>query len=120
MNTLDEKNNAPQVSAPSPAPLPTPEAGSPAERPAPPPEYPKTWLVESLVMIYICLPFGLIALYHAAKVDDLFSTGNYEAARLRARKARFWVQWGLVCAVVLAGLLLAAILVNWDSYAESL
>ena len=62
---------------------------------------PKTWLVESiLATLFCCLPFGIIGIINATKVDTLYLNGNYEEAVLRSNNARKWTLWALFSAIV--------------------
>ncbi|MGL5682109.1 MAG: CD225/dispanin family protein [Marinifilaceae bacterium] len=74
---------------------------NPGTRPIPP----KTWLLESiLVTLFCCLPFGIVGIVYATKVDSAYSRGEYDdAIRFSQQAARwtrigFWI--GLACAVV--------------------
>lgn len=61
---------------------------------------PKTWLVESiLATIFCCLPFGIVGIVNATKVDTLYLNGNYEEAVLRSNNARKWTLWALFSAI---------------------
>lgn len=56
---------------------------------------PKTWLVESiLVTLFCCLPFGIVGIVNAAKVNSLYAAGNYEAARKASADAGRWTKLG--------------------------
>lgn len=71
---------------------------------------PKNWLVESiLVTILCCLPFGIIGIIHATKVDTLWTSGQYDAAHKASREAGKWVKIGAVSGfviIILYGLLM--------------
>ena len=57
---------------------------------------PKTWLVESiLVTIFCCLPFGIIGIVNATKIETLYYSGQYEQALNHSRQAKKWTLWGL-------------------------
>ena len=61
---------------------------------------PKTWLVESiLATLFCCLPFGIIGIINATKVDTLYLNGNYDEAMLRSNNARKWTLWALFSAI---------------------
>ena len=50
---------------------------------------PKNWLIESiLVTLLCCLPFGIVGIIFATKVDTLWSTGQYDAAEQASRDGR--------------------------------
>lgn len=57
---------------------------------------PKTWLVESiLVTIFCCLPFGIIGIVNATKIETLYYSEQYEQALNHSRQAKKWTLWGL-------------------------
>lgn len=56
---------------------------------------PKTWMVESiLVILFCCLPFGIVGLVYACKVSSLFAQGNYEDAVKASNDAGKWTKTG--------------------------
>jgi hypothetical protein len=56
---------------------------------------PKTWLLESiLVTLFCCLPFGIIGIINAAKVESCFYAGNTNEANRLSTEAKKWVTWG--------------------------
>ena len=56
---------------------------------------PKNWLVESiLVTIFCCLPFGIVGIINASKVESKFFAGDVDGAALAAAEARKWVVIG--------------------------
>lgn len=62
---------------------------------------PRTWLVESvLVTLMCCMPFGIVGIIHAAKVNDLWSMGDAVAAHEASREARRWTLIGFWCGLV--------------------
>ena len=62
---------------------------------------PKNWLVESiLVTILCCLPFGIVGIIHATKVESFWIAGQREAAFKASREAAKWVKIALIVAVV--------------------
>lgn len=62
---------------------------------------PKTWLVESiLVTIFCCLPFGIMGIINATKIEALYSSGQYEQALYRSKQAKKWVLWGFFMMLV--------------------
>ena len=76
--------------------------------PAPPtqaqshiPVRPKTWLVESiLVTILCCLPFGIVGIIFAAKVNSLYDQTNYEEAKRTSANAKKWTIIGFTIGLV--------------------
>ena len=77
-----ENNNAPC----------TPETqGQNFNRPMPP----KTWLMESiLVTLFCCLPFGIVGIINASKVESLFYAGNADEAFRLSQEAKKWTMIG--------------------------
>ena len=56
---------------------------------------PKTWMVESiLVLIFCCLPFGIVGVVYASKVDGLYHSGRYAEAEEASRNAGKWTKLG--------------------------
>lgn len=59
------------------------------------PVCPKTWMVESiLVTILCCLPFGIVGIVNAAKVNSLYSAGKYDEALRASNEAGKWTKIG--------------------------
>ncbi len=74
------------------------------------PVCPKTWMVESiLVTILCCLPFGIVGIVNAAKVNSLYSAGKYDEALRASNEAGKWTKIG--AGIGLVGILLYIILV---------
>ncbi len=66
-------------------------------RPAYDGQRPPAYLVLSiLVTLACCVPFGIVGIVYASKVDPAWNAGNYEDARTFSRKARNWSVWGIV------------------------
>lgn len=60
----------------------------------PPMVKPNNYLVWAILgTIFCCLPFGIVSIVYASKVDSLWLTGNYFAATEAARKAKTWFWW---------------------------
>jgi len=54
---------------------------------------PKTWLAESiLATLFCCLPFGIVGIVHAAKVDSLYQSGLYDQAQKASEEAGKWTK----------------------------
>ena len=67
----------------------------------PTPVMPKTWLVESiLVMLFCCLPFGIAGLVFASRVDSKFYQGDYAGAEQASREAGRWTKIGFWLAII--------------------
>lgn len=91
-------------------PSPPPYSVSP-EEPIQRPDCPKTWLVESILATCLCcLPFGIVGIVYAAKVDSAYALGQYEAAVKYSKLARNWTLAAVVSIVVI-GLLYLMFLV---------
>ncbi|MDT7798790.1 MAG: hypothetical protein QOI78_2223 [Actinomycetota bacterium] len=74
---------------------PRPPAGY---NPGPPPSSNLAW---GIVAAIICLPFGIVSIFQAAKVERLWAQGDPDAARDAAGAARRWAIIGAVVGVVL-------------------
>lgn len=62
---------------------------------------PKSWLVESiLATILCCLPFGIVAIVKASKVNSLWQIGNYDGAYAAAAEAKKWIMLAFICGLV--------------------
>ena len=56
---------------------------------------PKSWLLESiLVTLFCCLPFGIVGIINASKVESRFYAGDIEGAELAAEEAAKWTKIG--------------------------
>ena len=56
---------------------------------------PKTWMAESiLVTIFCCLPFGIVGIIYASKVNSFFMQGNYSEAHKASSNAKKWTKIG--------------------------
>ena len=53
-----------------------------------------------LVTLFCCLPFGIVAIVHAAQVDGKQSAGDYEGAQEYSEKARNWCIASMICGVI--------------------
>src|SRR5690554_2029076 len=52
---------------------------------------PKTWLIESiLVTLFCCLPFGIVGIVNAAKVESRFYARDIEGANRSSADAKKW------------------------------
>lgn len=75
---------------------------------------PKTWLVESiLVTLFCCLPFGIVGIINATKVESRFYAGDIEGAERASSDAKKWTTisfWiGLVAVLAYLFLVVAGI-----------
>ncbi len=84
-------------------------AGSTPTLPVNPQIPPKTWLVESiLAMLFCCLPFGIVGIVNASKVESRFYAGDNEGAQRYSNDAKKWTMVSFWCG--LAGIVLYIIL----------
>ncbi len=60
-----------------------------------------------LSTIFCCLPFGIVSIVFAAKVDSAWSEGNYDLARESAVKARNWAIASAVSGVAISAIVMA-------------
>lgn len=72
------------------------------QRPVHPYPKPNSWLTMSiLATIFCCLPFGIIGIVKASKVNNLWNAGRYSEARECASSARNWTILSMVLALLL-------------------
>jgi hypothetical protein len=81
---------------------------------------PKNWLLESiLVTLFCCLPFGIVGIINAAKVEPRFFAGQLEASEFAAAEAKKWTMigfWiGLACIVLYFGFIGVTMLFAWKN-----
>ena len=82
---------------------PPPPPGAPGASPAPGAK-PDNYLVWSiLTTLLCCLPFGVVSIVYAAKVDGLWMAGDYAGARSASENAK---KWAIISAAVGVGLAL--------------
>lgn len=63
-----------------------PQGGNP--QPYPPVQSPIVWSI--LATLCCCLPFGIVSIVYAAKVNSLVAAGAYKDAKEAADKAKMW------------------------------
>lgn len=65
-------------------------------------EPPKSWLVESiLVTLFCCLPFGIVGIINAAKVESNWYAGRKEIAITASNNAKKWMRISLICGLII-------------------
>ena len=70
--------------------------GPSAYRPAPP-----SYLVWSILStLFCCLPFGIVSIVHAARVDSRWAAGDHHGAYNESQKAKQWAIWSAIAGVV--------------------
>jgi hypothetical protein len=58
-------------------------------------------LVEAiLVTLLCCLPFGIVAIVYAARVDGKLAAGDHDGARHASAKAGNWCLAALICGLI--------------------
>ncbi len=65
-----------------------------------------------LATVFCCLPFGIVSIVYAAKVDSEWALGHYDEAEAAARTARTWVIVSIVVPLVVLFLYIAVIIVG--------
>lgn len=66
---------------------------------------PKNGLVPAiLVTLFCCMPFGIMAIVHATKVDPLYKSGDIAGAEEAAKNAAKWTKYGLVGGGIVIGI----------------
>lgn len=53
-----------------------------------------------LSTLFCCLPLGIVAIIHAAKVDGLYRSGDYSSAQEAADNAKKYAQYGLIVGLI--------------------
>jgi Interferon-induced transmembrane protein len=67
----------------------------------PPTQAPNNNLVLAiLVTVLCCLPFGIVSIINAAKVNGLWAQGQYAAAQKASEDAKKWAIWGAIAGVI--------------------
>lgn len=62
---------------------------------------PSNNFVLAMIATILCLPFGVVGLLSAKKVDSLWSSGKYNEAAEESRKAKNWSIYALIAAALL-------------------
>lgn len=93
------------VPPPPPGNYPPPPPGGYAQGggyppPAGPPDNNLVWGI--LVLLFCCLPFGIVSIVKATQVSGLWAQGQYQAAQAAAADAKKWALWGAIAGVVVA------------------
>jgi hypothetical protein len=64
---------------------------------------PKNWLLESiLVTILCCMPFGVVGIVYASKVETLFYAGRLEESERASKQAKLFTLIGFFICIALA------------------
>ena len=63
----------------------------------PPPAKPNNHLAWAILCtLCCCLPFGIVSIVYAAKVDGLYNAGDYAGAFNASNKASEFAMWGTI------------------------
>ena len=66
-----------------------------------PPKPDNNLVLAILTTVCCCLPFGIVGIVMASKVNGLYLAGQYEAAEKAAKDAKKWSLIGIACGVVI-------------------
>ncbi len=70
----------------------------------------KTWLLESiLVTIFCCLPFGIVGMVYAIKVNSLHDQTRYEESKRASINAKKWMLIGLIIGLIFGVIYLVSV-----------
>lgn len=53
-----------------------------------------------LSTLFCCLPLGIVSIINAAKVDGLYSAGDYQGAQDAADNAKKYAQYSAACGLI--------------------
>ncbi len=87
-----------------------------------PPMKPTSWLWQSIVATLLCcLPFGIVGIIFAAKVDSLYNNGRYAESVKASKNAKTWTLVAVVAALIYYTILIAMFATgNLPDYMESI
>ena len=72
---------------------------------------PDNYLVWAILCtILCCLPLGIVSIVYAAKVDGLYSSGDFDGAQEAADNAKKYAKYGAICGVVFGVLYLIVVI----------
>ena len=95
----------PQPAYAQPEPQPTYAQPQPEVRQQPRGPKPSNYLVWAILStIFCCLPFGIVSIVYAAKVDNLWNAGKYYEAEDASRKAKIWMLVAVIIGVISIGI----------------
>ncbi len=64
---------------------------------------PKTYLTESiLVTLFCCLPFGIVGIVNASKVESRYYAGDIDGAKISSEEAKKWVSFGFWSGLIIS------------------
>lgn len=62
---------------------------------------PDSNMIWAIISVSICLPFGILALMEAIKVDSLYSDGDVSGAISASENAKKWALWSIYSWVII-------------------
>lgn len=66
------------------------------------PPKPDNYLVWAiLTTLFCCLPFGIVSIVYASKVDSLYSSQDYFGAKAASDNAKKWAWWSAISCIVI-------------------
>lgn len=66
------------------------------------PPKPDNYLVWAiLATLFCCLPFGIVSIVYASKVDSLYSSQDYFGAKAASDNAKKWAWWSAISCIVI-------------------
>lgn len=73
------------------------------ERPSNYPRFqkPDSNMIWAIISISICLPFGILSLVEAIKVDSLYSDGDINGAFKASKNAKKWALWSIYAWIII-------------------
>lgn len=78
----------------------TPKMQETSSEPIPCPKKPDNYMVWAILCTLLCcLPFGIVSIVYAAKVDGLYLAGDYQGAQEAADQARVYFTIGIGCGI---------------------
>ena len=66
------------------------------------PPKPDNYLVWAILStLFCCLPFGIVSIVYASKVDSLYSSQDYFGAKDASDNAKKWAWWSAISCIVI-------------------
>lgn len=88
-----------------------------SSRPQPTGPKPKNYLVLAILStILCCLPFGIVSIVYAAKVDNYWNAGDYFQAEAASRKAKGWMLAAVITSLVIGILYIILVAIGVSAY----
>lgn len=77
-----------------------PPPGGQFQQPGPKPD--NHLVIAILTTLMCCLPFGIVSIVNATKVDAAYASGNYQEAVSRSEDAKKWAIWAAIGGAVIS------------------